>query len=99
MTLILIQARAKQISHDLLNQFSSAQNGPDFSPCPLIQLRDVHLVDIQYKFIFSAFLWPEMREKAGYETLRLYISQNTFYDHHYWKNEWLFNHRRVKTIE
>jgi hypothetical protein len=56
MTLILIQARAKQISHDLLNQFSSAQNGPDFSPCPLIQLRDVHLVDIQYKFIFSAFL-------------------------------------------
>lgn len=56
MTLILIQARAKQILHDLMNQFSSAQNGPDLSPCPLMLLRDVHLVDIQYKFIFSAFL-------------------------------------------
>ena len=48
MTLILIQARAKQILHDLLNQFSSAENGPDFSPCPLILLRDMHLVDIQH---------------------------------------------------
>ena len=56
MTLILIQARAKQILYDLLIQFSSAQNGPDLSPCPLIELRDVHLFDIQYKFIFSTFL-------------------------------------------
>jgi hypothetical protein len=48
MTLILIQARAKQILNDLLIQFSSAQNGPDFSPCPLMLLRDIHLVDIQH---------------------------------------------------